>query len=184
MNWAKHPPVHSSSFAPGLCMSGCKNDQMPNELVVRLVVISLYGRVLDRPVHPFDLSVKSKDHWAWAVDVQSHAHGRHGTKRMAACLGSSYLLGLTTRRPSPRPDLILVLLVTQWPSGVAGAAIAEGLALYGHGHSCKRSLVPDAAHGPNLAPHFDEIKPTPRQFAERLEPGGENRRPGRPASRL
>ncbi len=38
-------------------MSRCKNDQMPNELVVRLVMISLYGRVLDRPVHPLDLSV-------------------------------------------------------------------------------------------------------------------------------
>jgi hypothetical protein len=30
---------------------------MPNELAVRLVVISLYGRVLYRPVYPLDLSV-------------------------------------------------------------------------------------------------------------------------------
>jgi hypothetical protein len=30
---------------------------MPNELIVRFVVISLDGRVLDRPVHPLDLSI-------------------------------------------------------------------------------------------------------------------------------
>ena len=35
MNWAKHHPVDFSSFAPGLPISRCKNDQMPNELVVR-----------------------------------------------------------------------------------------------------------------------------------------------------
>ena len=32
---------------------------MPNELAVRLVMISLEGRVLDRPVHPLDLPIES-----------------------------------------------------------------------------------------------------------------------------
>jgi len=30
---------------------------MPNELIVRFVVISLDGRALDRLVHPFDLPI-------------------------------------------------------------------------------------------------------------------------------
>jgi len=34
--------------------------QMLNRLAVRLVVIALDGRVLDRPVHPLDLSVSRR----------------------------------------------------------------------------------------------------------------------------
>jgi hypothetical protein len=34
--------------------------EMPNELIVGVIVISLHGRLLDRPVHALDLSVGSR----------------------------------------------------------------------------------------------------------------------------
>ena len=43
--------------SPGVVVGGDEVGEMPNELIVRFVVISLDGRVLDRPVHPLDLSI-------------------------------------------------------------------------------------------------------------------------------
>jgi len=43
--------------SPGEVVGGDEVGEMPNELIVGFVVISLDGRVLDRPVHPLDLSV-------------------------------------------------------------------------------------------------------------------------------
>ena len=45
-------------FEPsGKIVGGDEVVEMPNELAIRLVVISLDGRVLDRPVHPLDLPI-------------------------------------------------------------------------------------------------------------------------------
>ena len=41
----------------GILAEGDEVVEMPDELVVRLVVIPLHGRVLDRPVHPLDLPI-------------------------------------------------------------------------------------------------------------------------------
>ena len=43
--------------SPGEVVGGDEVGEMPNELKVRFVVISLDGRVLDRPVHPLDLPI-------------------------------------------------------------------------------------------------------------------------------
>ena len=43
--------------SPGEVVGGDEVGKMPNELIVRFVVISLDGRVLDCPVHPLDLSI-------------------------------------------------------------------------------------------------------------------------------
>ena len=43
--------------SPGEVVGGDEVGEMPNEVIVGFVVISLDGRVLDRPVHPLDLSV-------------------------------------------------------------------------------------------------------------------------------
>jgi hypothetical protein len=42
---------------PGEVVGGDEVSEMPNELIVRFVVISFDGRVLDCPVHPLDLSI-------------------------------------------------------------------------------------------------------------------------------
>ena len=42
---------------PSEIVGGEEIGEMPNELVVGFVVISLDGRVLDCPVHPLDLSI-------------------------------------------------------------------------------------------------------------------------------
>ena len=41
----------------GEVIGGDEVAEMPNELIVRLVVISLDGRVLDRPIQPLNLSI-------------------------------------------------------------------------------------------------------------------------------
>ena len=41
----------------GEVVGGDEVVEMPNELAVRLVMISLDGRLLDRPVHPLDLPI-------------------------------------------------------------------------------------------------------------------------------
>ena len=41
----------------GEVVGGDEVGEMPNELIVRFVVISLDGRILDCPVHPLDLSI-------------------------------------------------------------------------------------------------------------------------------
>ena len=45
-------------FEPsGKIVGGDEVVEMPDKLAVRLVVIPLHGRVLDRPVHPLDLPI-------------------------------------------------------------------------------------------------------------------------------
>jgi hypothetical protein len=43
--------------SPSVVVGGDEVGEMPNELIVGCVVISLDGRVLDRPIHPLDLSI-------------------------------------------------------------------------------------------------------------------------------
>ena len=41
--------------SPGEVVGGDQAVEMPNELIVGCIVVSLEGRVLDRPVHPLEL---------------------------------------------------------------------------------------------------------------------------------
>ena len=43
--------------SPGEVVGGDEVGEMPNELIVEFVVISLDGRVFDCPIHPLDLSI-------------------------------------------------------------------------------------------------------------------------------
>ena len=49
--------------SPSEVVGGDEVGEMPNELIVEFVVISLDGRVLDRPIHPLDLSIGPRMIW-------------------------------------------------------------------------------------------------------------------------
>ena len=46
--------------SPGEVVGGDEVGEMPNELIVGFVMISLDGCVLDCPVHPLDLAVRPR----------------------------------------------------------------------------------------------------------------------------
>jgi hypothetical protein len=60
--------------SPGEVVGGGEVGEMPNELIVGFVVISLYGRVLDRPIHPLDLSIIG-------YEIRRRPYARHRRKR-------------------------------------------------------------------------------------------------------
>ena len=62
--------------SPGEVVGGEEVGEMANELIVRFVVISFDGRVLDCPVHPLDLSViRYVIPWRLAVRLFSKGDG-------------------------------------------------------------------------------------------------------------